>query len=428
MSKKLQLELPYGKEKINFSIEENKVLGVLTSNLHTYVPLADKESIVKNAIESPIGTEKLEVLAKGKNKVCLIASDHTRPVPSKIIVPLMLKAIRKGNPNADIVILIATGLHRTTTKEELVAKFGEEIVASEKIVIHDCDDEENLVYMGDLPSGGRFILNKIAAEADLLVSEGFIEPHFFAGFSGGRKSVLPGVCARETVMYNHNSTFINHQRARTGILDGNPVHTDMIYAAKKAKLAFIVNVVINAEHDPIYAVAGDVIQAHAKGVEFLNKNCKVSAKKADVVISTNGGYPLDQNIYQAVKGMTAAEATIKDGGCIIMVAKASDGHGGKKFYQTFKDCVSAKELMDKFLATPPLETIIDQWQSQILARIMLKSTIIFVSSCPKEMVEDMKMIHANSVEDALEKAKKILNKEQFDLTIIPDGVSVIVEE
>ncbi len=424
----INLKLPYGKEKIDFNIEEEKVLGVLTTKLHNYVALEDKESIVKNAMENPIGTEKLEVLAKGKNKVCLIASDHTRPVPSKVIVPLMLKAIRKGNPNADITILIATGLHRTTTKDELISKFGEEIVANEKIVIHDCDDEKNLVYVGDLPSGGRFILNRIAAEADLLVSEGFIEPHFFAGFSGGRKSVLPGVCARETVMFNHNATFINHQRARTGVLDGNPVHADMIYAAKKANLAFIVNVVINAEHDPIFAVAGDVEKAHAKGVEFLMQKCKVSAQKADVVISTNGGYPLDQNIYQAVKGMTAAEATVNDGGCIIMLAKASDGHGGKNFYHTFKDCASANELMQKFLATPPLETVVDQWQSQILARIMLKATIILVSSCPREMVEDMKMIHAESIQDALTKAKNILKKEELSLTIIPDGVSVIVEE
>lgn len=424
----LNLKLPYGKEKIEFNIEQDKILGVLTSSLSEYQAKEDKYSIVENAMKNPIGTDRLENLAKEKDKVCLIASDHTRPVPSKVIVPLMLKAIRKGNPNADITILIATGLHRTTTKDELIAKFGEEIVKKEKIVIHDCDDNDNLVYMGDLPSGGRFILNKIAAEADLLVSEGFIEPHFFAGFSGGRKSVLPGVCARETVMFNHNASFINHQKARTGVLENNPIHADMLYAAKKANLAFIVNVIINAEHDPIFAVAGDVEKAHAKGVEFLMQKCKVKAKKADVVISTNGGYPLDQNIYQAVKGMTAAERTVNDGGCIIMVAKASDGHGGKNFYRTFKDCDSVGELMDKFLKTPPLKTVVDQWQSQILARVMLKAKVILVSSCPKDMVEDMKMVYAESIEDALEKAKTILNKDDFSLTVIPDGVSVIVEE
>ena len=423
----VNFQLPFGKDKISLNVDKSRLIGVLTSKINGYSADCDGESIVKKAMENPVGTERLEILAKGKKKICLIASDHTRPVPSKIIVPLMLKAIRKGSPDAEITILIATGLHRTTTKEELVYKFGEEIVKKEKIVIHDCDDADNLVYMGKLPSGGRFILNRIAAEAELLVAEGFIEPHFFAGFSGGRKSVLPGVCARETVMYNHNSRFIADKFARTGILDGNPVHKDMLYAAKKAKLAYIVNVVINANHEPIYAVAGDVEKAHFKGVEFLLSKCKVKAMKADIVITTNGGYPLDQNIYQSVKGMTAAESTVNAGGVIIMIAKANDGHGGINFYNTFKNSENVKELMDGFLSTPPLETVVDQWQSQILARVMLKATVIFVSSCPDEIIKDMKMIPAGTVEEAIEKAENILGKKDCGITVIPDGVSVIVE-
>ena len=428
MAETVKFTLPFGKEKMSIEVEKSRLTGVLTSRINDYVPKGDGVSIVKKAMENPVGTERLEILAKGKKKVCLIASDHTRPVPSKIIVPLMLEEIRKGNPDAEITILIATGLHRSTTKEELAYKFGEEIVKNEKIVIHDCDDSVNLVYMGDLPSGGRFILDRIAAEADLLVAEGFIEPHFFAGYSGGRKSVLPGVCARETVMYNHNSRFIADRYARTGILKNNPVHTDMLYAAKRAKLSYIVNVIINADHDPIYAVAGDVEEAHLKGVEFLSSKCRVKAKKADIVISTNGGYPLDQNIYQSVKGMTAAEATVNDGGVIIMVSKANDGHGGKNFYETFKNCESAEGLMKKFLDTPPLETVVDQWQSQILARVMLKATVIFVSSCDENIIRDMKMIPARTVKEALGTAEKILGEKDCGITVIPDGVSVIVEE
>ena len=144
-------------------------------------------------------------------------------------------------------------------------------------------------------------------EADLLVAEGFIEPHFFAGFSGGRKSILPGIASRKTVIYNHNAEFIASDRARTGIVDGNPIHIDMPYAARAAHLAFICNVVINSDKEVIYAVSGDVDQAHIAGREFLSSKCKVDAVMSDIVISTNGGYPLDQNIYQAVKGMTAAE-------------------------------------------------------------------------------------------------------------------------
>ena len=228
-------------------------------------------------------------------------------------------------------------------------------------------------------------------------------------------------------MYNHNSEFINSKFARTGILENNPIHKDMLYAAKTAKLAYIVNVVIDAEHKPIYAVAGDVELAHKKGVEFLSSKCRVKAQNADIVVSTNGGYPLDQNIYQSIKGMTAAEATVNDGGVIIMVSKANDGHGGETLYSTIKNCESAEELMKQLLATPPLETLVDQWQTQILARIMLKATIIYVSCADDDIILDMKMIPAKTVNEALEKAKYILGKENPSITVIPDGISVIVE-
>ena len=179
-------------------------------------------------------------------------------------MPAMLDEIRKGNPDADITILIPTGCHRGTTKDELINKFGAEIVKNEKIYIHDCDDRDMLVNIGTLPSGGECEINKIAYEADLLLAEGFIEPHFFAGFSGGRKSVLPGIAGRTTVLANHCSEFIAHPKVRTGILDGNPIHKDMLWAANKAKLKYIVNVVLNGDKDIIYAVAGDTEKAHKK--------------------------------------------------------------------------------------------------------------------------------------------------------------------
>ena len=295
-------------------------------------------------------------------------------------------------------------------------------------MVHDCDDKDNMVYLGKLPSGGDLIINRLAAEADLLVAEGFIEPHFFAGFSGGRKSVLPGVASRATVMYNHNSSFIADPHSRTGVIEGNPIHNDMLYAARAARLDFIVNVVIDAKHDPVFAVAGDCDLAHRAGREFLASKCQVDAVPADIVISTNGGYPLDQNIYQSVKGMTAAEATVKEGGVIIMLSKAADGHGGKSFHETFRDEKDLNRMMQAFLDRKPEETIIDQWQSQIFARVMLKATVIFISSCDDELVEDMHMIPAHSVEEALKKAKEIVKKEDYMVTVIPDGVSVIVKE
>ena len=180
------VQFPYGKEFLSCDLPEDTLLDVLQPNIHHYIPSGSEVSLVEQAMAKPIGTATLQELAKGKRNVVIIASDHTRPVPSKIILPPMLAEIRQGNPEAEITILIATGCHRETTLQELTDKFGEEIVAKEKIVVHDCDGGDNLVSIGTLPSGGELLINRLAVEADLLLAEGFIEPHFFAGFSGGR--------------------------------------------------------------------------------------------------------------------------------------------------------------------------------------------------------------------------------------------------
>ena len=421
----MKVNFPYGKELVEFDFENYNFKGILSSKLHDYKTSKNQFSIVEESILNPIGSLPLCELSKNKNKVVIIASDHTRPVPSKIIIPLMLREIRKGNKNADITILIATGCHRGTRKEELIDKFGIEIYNNEKIVIHDCDNSE-FVKIGILPSGGECILNKLIIDADLLVSEGFIEPHFFAGFSGGRKSVLPGVANRRTVLANHCSEFINDDNSRTGILENNLIHKDMVWAARNANLAFIVNVVINEKKEVIYAVSGDMEQAHQAGCKFLNTLCKVDANVSDIVITTNGGYPLDQNIYQAVKGMTAAESTVKQDGVIIMLAKSNDGHGGEGFYRQLADEPDIKKTMDLFMSRKRNETVSDQWQTQIFLRILMKARVIYVSEAEKTLIEQMHMIPASSIEEALIIAKKIINKDNCSIIAIPDGVSVMV--
>ena len=295
----------------------------------------------------------------------------------------------------------------------------------EKIVLHDCDSSPT-VNIGKLPSGGDMVINRMAVEADLLVAEGFIEPHFFAGFSGGRKSVFPGVTSRQTVVYNHNAEFIAHPKARTGILDGNPVHIDMMHAAKAAKLAFICNVVLNADKEVIYAVAGDCDKAHRLGADFLASKCAVKPILADIAISTNGGYPLDQNIYQAVKGMTAAEATVKKDGVIIMLAKSNDGHGGDEFYKTFAEEKDLDRMLETFMKTPKESTRVDQWQSQIFARVLKHARVIFVSDAPDQMVRDLHMTPAHSLTEALKLAEDMLGNPNSTITSIPDGIGVMV--
>ena len=422
--------LPFGKEKIKLELPEEQVAGVLVSHAHEYKAPKSEAELVADALANPIGSPKLSDLAKGKKNCVIISSDHTRPVPSHVIMPQLLAELRKGNPDIDITILIATGMHRATTKEELIAKYGKEIAEHEKFVIHVSRNDEDMVSIGTLPSGGDCRINKLAANADLLISEGFIEPHFFAGMSGGRKSVLPGIASKVTVLANHCSEFINSPHARTGILQGNPIHEDMLYAAKAAKLAFICNVVIDADKKVIAAFAGDREKAHYAGADFEMKLAGVKPVPADIVITTNGGYPLDQNIYQSVKGMTAAEATCKEGGVIIDVSSCSDGHGGEDFYNNLKNAESIQKAMDEILARGRNETVFDQWEAQILMRMLLKFTSIMVTEAPQQMVEDMHMKYAASVDDALAMAKEVLAKKGITdpkITVIPDGVSVIVK-
>ena len=418
------IQFPYGKDFLEYTPAEH--CRVLTSSVEEYVPEAKGAALVQAAMANPVESPRLAELARGKKKVVLIASDHTRPVPSRIIVPYMLREIREGNPEAEITILIATGRHRGTTREELVSKFGEEIAENENIVVHDCDDEEMLVELGTLPSGGKCIVNRLAVEADLLVAEGFIEPHFFAGFSGGRKSVLPGIAGRKTVLANHCAEFIAHPKARTGVLEGNPIHRDMLWAAESAGLAYIVNVVLNGEKEAIFATAGHPVHAHRKGTDFLASLCQVKTEETDVVISTNGGYPLDQNLYQAVKGMTAAESAVKEGGVIIMLAKSDDGIGGEHFYNQLSQGKAPSEIIEEFLARDRESTEPDQWQSQIFARVLARARVIYLSTLPDETVRAMNMTPAHSIEEALTLAKQLLGKEDYSLTLIPDGVAVMV--
>lgn len=423
----MEIKLPYSKSGMYVNIPDKNMIKVLQSKAHDFKTTLSESEIVKKALENPIESETLEELVKDKKDVVIITSDHTRPVPSRITLPIILNKIRNSNPDIDIKIIISTGCHRPSTREELVYKMGEEIVDKENIIMHFANDEESMVKVGKLPSGGDLIVNKAIMETDLLIAEGFIEPHFFAGFSGGRKSVLPGVASVKTIMYNHCSEFIDSPYARTGNLKNNPIHEDMLQAAKSVNLAFILNVAIDKDKKVIGAFAGNLEKAHEAGCEFVTKLSKVDSVDADIVVSTNGGYPLDQNIYQTVKGMTAAEATCKENGVIIMVSACNDGHGGQSFYDSVASASSPTEILEKVRKISKSETIPDQWEFQILARILEKFTVIMVTDlCDPQMIKNMHMKHASSFEEALQMAFDIKGKDA-KVAVIPDGVSVIVK-
>ena len=420
-----QIEIPYGKGKQLLHVADERLLGVLAPR-HERMEQGTETEIAARALAHPLGTPRLRDLAAGKENVLIITSDHTRPVPSRITLPLLLEEIRSGNPRARITILIATGMHRPTTEQELRQKMGDAIVDRERIVVHKAAQMEDMAFFGVLPSGGELWLNRLVAESDLVVAEGFIEPHFFAGFSGGRKSILPGVASKKTVLYNHNAQFLQSPYARQGSLEENPIHRDMLFAAHQARLAFILNVLLDSEKHIIAAVAGDVEQAHEAGCALSRRLTQVQGIPADIVVTSNGGYPLDQNVYQSVKGMTAAESCVRQGGAIILCAALGDGAGGDDFYHWFADRPSAQAVARDIAAIPPAETRMDQWEAQMLARVLLRADVWFVTGEEnRELVESMHIHWAPDADTALALATEKLGKDST-VTVIPDGVGVIV--
>ena len=417
------IALPYGHESLELHVDEDHLKAVVETEMDGLTPDPSEADQVRQALENPIGTPRLRELARDKRRIVIVTSDHTRAVPSRITLPILLAEIRSTNPDADITILIATGLHRVTTEGEQRRMFGDRIVDEEHIVCNDAFDPSQFVDMGTLPSGASFMVNRLAAECDLLVTEGFIEPHFFAGFSGGRKSILPGICSEETVKENHSYQAIASPYALTGVLEHNPIHEDMVCAARRVKVAFILNVALNGKKQIVGAWAGDLEQAHAAGVAFVRTWSQCPSITGDIVVTTNGGYPLDQNLYQSPKAVATAEACAGEDGVIIMCCSCLEGMGGSHFAELIQ--MGTPEEIDAYLsAIPAKETIPEQWCPQIYARILHKHPMVLVSELDSDTVRRCNMIPASSPDEALEIARQIKGADA-SVVVIPDGVSVM---
>ncbi|UQZ90677.1 lactate racemization operon protein LarA [Deltaproteobacteria bacterium Smac51] len=421
-------KIPYGQSHQILATDERRQVNVLRMKTRTSEGLPSEAEIIAAALAAPIGSPPLSELARGKKKVVIITSDHTRPVPSRLTLPPMLAEVRRASPEADITILIAVGSHRATTDEEMREKFGPELVATERIVNHDPGDESALISVGRLPSGGELSLNRLAVEADLLLADGFIEPHQFAGFSGGRKSVLPGVAALKSVLASHNAEFTVHPKARPGVLDGNPFQEDMLQAARLARLAFILNVTLSPDKRVTAAFAGEPDLAHRAGCRFVAEECSVKAAPAPIVVTSNGGYPLDQNIYQATKSMMAADLTCAPGGVIVAVNECRDGHGAEGFYETFRQAGSLDDLLKEISGRKSDETQPDQWVIQLTASILRRRRIILVSAAPPELAEAFGLIPAADLQTAMAMAEKMTGDPMSPVTVLPEAVSLIITE
>lgn len=418
------IPIPYYTSTLALHVEEENLKAVLTAKMHGFHAEKSQEQLVLDALEHPVGSPRLRTLAEGKRKIVIVTSDHTRAVPSKITLPLLLKEIRSGNPDANITILIATGLHRPTTEEEQRRMFGDEIVDHEKIAINNAFAPEQFVELCTLPSGAVFQVNRLAAECDLLVTEGFVEPHFFAGFSGGRKSILPGICSERTVNENHSYKAVSHPRSNSGMLKDNPIHADMLCAAKAVNVQFIFNVALDGEKKIVAAWAGDLEKAHEAGVAFIRQWSQCPVVTGDIVITSNGGYPLDQNLYQSPKAMATAEACAGEDGVIIMCCSCCDGMGGAHFGQLIQR--GTPDEIDRYLSSiPPEKTIPEQWCTQVCVRVLRKHPVILVTTfLSHDEVRKANMIPASTPDEALEIAYR-LKGEQASVVVIPDGVSVL---
>ena len=262
--------------------------------------------------------------------------------------------------------------------------------------------------------------------ADLVVADGLIEPHFFAGFSGGSKSILPGIAGKTSIMTNHSYPMIAHLSSRSGVLEGNIIHHDMCAAADMVRLKFILNVVLNEQKRVVAAFAGHYNQAHLAGCEFMRPYVEKNTIEADIVITSNGGYPLDQNLYQAVKSIDTAAKCVREGGVIICASECRDGNGGKSFVEWFKQARNPEYILAEMAKIQPSDTLQDQWQAQILAKAMCKARIIMVSSRKIEQdIRSMGMAYCEDISSAVSLALR-MNPDTDGIIIIPDGVNIIV--
>lgn len=332
--------------------------------------VADELSAVRDALRSPVAGPPLgEIVAPG-TKVAIAVCDGTRPQPRRPMLSAVLEEISGKADLDDVVVLVATGTHRANTPAELEAMFGEELVAKVRIVNHDARDAANLVNLGAMGNGVPVKLNREWVDADVRITTGFVEPHFFAGFSGGPKLVAPGLAGLETTLVLHDARRIASLSATWGVLEGNPVHDDVRAIARGTGVDFACDVVLNRRHEIVAAFAGEMFAMHrAATAEARKVAMQVVPHRFDVVVTSNAGFPLDQNLYQAVKGMSAAFQVVRPGGLIVVAAECRDGfpdHG--EFRNLLVSARSPQQLLA--LLSDRRETVPDQWEAQILARIL----------------------------------------------------------
>ena len=407
--------LPYGKTEVCARIPTRNFLGMIEPKEKPGV--ADPRVEVERALNKPIGTKRLSEIAKAGDKAAIVVDDATRATPSYLMVPPILDELNKaGVKDEDITVIFGCGTHRPVTPEEMKTLVGEETLERVKTISHDCRTKDT-VYVGKTKTlGTKVYVNKIFAEADIKVLTGDVGLHYYAGYGGGRKSVLPAISGIGTIQHNHAA--ILHLKARTGILEGNPVHEDMVEAARLAKPDFILNIVTNSKSKLVQAFAGNLEKAHAEGVRLVDEMYKVPIeRRAKIVVVSPGGHPFDIDLYQAYKGVDCALKAVKKGGVIIWVAECPEGHGNQVFY----------EWMTKFKELKQMETEVKRrfkiggHKAYYLMKALQKVKIILVSSLPDYYAANVfKLKTAKAINNAFNNAFNIAGKDA-KVWIMPHG-------
>ncbi len=396
----MRITLDYGRTGMEVNLPDDRIVGPLA--IRDAAPLPAPEAAVVEALRRPIGSKPLAELARGRRNACILVCDITRPVPNRLILPPVLRTLEEqGIARRDILILIATGLHRPNEGTELEELIGPEIAANYRVENHHGKVLAEHDYLGETPNGVPVYLDSRYLRADLKITTGLIEPHLMAGYSGGRKVICPGIAALETVKVWHGPRFLEHPRADCGILEGNPVHEENTRIALMAGCDFIVNVCIDGQRRVTWVGAGDMIKAWEQGVRFVEGVVKVPVSKpVDVVVTSCAGYPLDTTWYQAVKGLTGALPIVKQGGTIIMAASLSEGLGSPEFQRLMAENPDLHVFKQRILGKDYF--VMDQWQLEELAKVLERCRVKVVSDgLPPEKLRRCYVEPAATVEQAV---------------------------
>jgi nickel-dependent lactate racemase len=418
----MRVAFPFGREHIVTELPDDAV--VVYSKIPRGVDKEYAESLVRVSLEHPYAAPGLRKLLAGERKVAVLVTDKTRATPNELLLRVLLEHMHaSGVRKEHVEIIVATGLHEPHSASEIEELVGKEIASEYRVYSHNSDDEAALKRLGKTSFGTEVYVNKDVVETDIVVGLGLIEPHFFAGYSGGRKLILPGVAGTRSVYQNHSFKMLAHPRADYGYLEGNPVHEDMVEAAKMLRnFRFIIHVMLDRERRVVDVVAGDPYAAHLEGVRRLESYVKVPVPyEADATIVTNGGYPLDRNLYQAVKGMVTGSRVTKLGGIIILLSECRDGVGHENFRALASMSKDPIKILDYIRVNEPLR---DQWEVQKLEQVLVKNKVIVVTRGVKDSVlEEMNLIPASTIDEALETARRLTPLKS--VIAIPEGPYVI---